>query len=89
MTEANKSKTFPLFPGAETQEGKDRINKAVDAMNDNASLCRVILRDIVDLINDEIHSAEELELVNEAKKALKQWQSCSSELLDAMSGRNN
>jgi hypothetical protein len=85
----DKTTSVPLFPGASTTEGRDRINKAVDAMNDNAALCREVLNDVVDCLkNNDCFDSVDYDVRHRIAEALNQWHECSDELLDAVSGRN-
>jgi hypothetical protein len=86
----DKTMSVPLFPGASTPEGQARINKAIDALNDNAARCREILNDVVENLkeNDSFDSID-YDVRFRISQALNQWHECSDELLDAVSGRNN
>lgn len=86
----DKTMSVPLFPGASTPEGQARINKAVDALNNNAARCREILNDVVrNLKENDSYCKIDYDLRQKIGEAIYNWHECSDELLDAVAGRNN
>lgn len=85
MTDENKTMSHPIFPGETNQAGRDRIAKAVKALEVNAARCRQILRDILDEMSPGSVSPV---LHEDAMELIEEWSDCSAELLDAVSNRN-
>jgi len=86
----DKTTPVTLFPGAATPEGQARINKAVEAMDDNAAHCREILNDVVrNLKENDYYCKIDYDLRQRIGEAIYNWHRCSDELLDAVAGRNN
>lgn len=85
----DKTMHVPLFPGAATPEGQARINKAVEAMDDNAASCREILNEVVrNLRAHDCYHKLDYDLRQRIGEAIYNWHRCSEELRNAVSGRN-